>query len=156
MHEFIDRPTQSRMTFLNQIEKAEAAVSILLGDRDDEAEIPGREHALGLVVFPLPIGSPLHATIESRGTFERDSHELAQLAAQTAERSERATVTLFQLLANVERALANLDHLVQQRLQPVRAKVEFFNQANGLVPPPDKPPPGGMARPRWQPLADRN
>src|SRR5260221_579227 len=137
-------------------EEAIVMVSDRLIDRDGQTMLSGREDPFGFVVFPLPIGGPLHATIESRGAFERDPHELEQFSAQTAQRAERAAVTLLQLLADVERALANLDHLVQQRLQSVRAEVELFNQANGLVPATDQAPPGGMARLHRLTLADRN
>jgi hypothetical protein len=49
--EFVDRLHQADVAFLDQVEELQAAVRVLLGDRDDEAEV-GLDHlGLGLMCF---------------------------------------------------------------------------------------------------------
>ena len=49
--ELVDRPHQAGVAFLDQVEEAQAAVAVSLGDRDDQPQVGGREHALGVVVL---------------------------------------------------------------------------------------------------------
>ena len=53
MLELVDGPHQAGVAFLNQVEEAQAAVAIPLGDRHDQPQVAGREDALGGVVVVL-------------------------------------------------------------------------------------------------------
>ncbi len=54
--ELIDGPHQAGVAFLDQVEEAQAAVAVFLGDRDDQPQVAGREDALGGVVVVLQVG----------------------------------------------------------------------------------------------------
>ena len=45
--ELVHRPHQARIALLDQIQEAQAAIAISLGDGDDQPQIAGREVALG-------------------------------------------------------------------------------------------------------------
>jgi len=49
--EFIDRPHQSRVSFLDQVQEAQAAVAILFGDRDDQSQVSFAELLLCVLVL---------------------------------------------------------------------------------------------------------
>ena len=51
MLELVDRPHQAGVAFLNQVEEAQAAIAIPLGDRNDEPQVGGRQVALGGVIL---------------------------------------------------------------------------------------------------------
>ena len=49
--ELVDRPHQAGVAFLDQVQEAQAAVAILLGDRDDQPQVAFRQAALGLLIL---------------------------------------------------------------------------------------------------------
>src|SRR5581483_9151167 len=49
--ELLDRLHETDVAFLNQVEELQSAVSVLLGDRDDEAEVGDDQLLLGLIGF---------------------------------------------------------------------------------------------------------
>ena len=51
--ELIDRPHQAGVAFLDQVQEAQAAVAILLGDRHDQPQVAFRQAALGLLVLGI-------------------------------------------------------------------------------------------------------
>ena len=81
--ELVDRPHQPGVAFLDQVQEAQAAVAIALGDRDDQPQVAGRQLALGGVVRGLqarPSGGCGGSSVA--GTFGRDPHQVVQFAAQ--------------------------------------------------------------------------
>ncbi len=48
--ELVDRPHQAGVAFLDQVEEAQAAIAIALGDGDHQPQVAGREIALGGIV----------------------------------------------------------------------------------------------------------
>ena len=52
--ELVHRPHQTRVSLLDQIEEAQAAVAIALGDGDDQAEVAGDQVAAGRLVGTCP------------------------------------------------------------------------------------------------------
>ena len=57
MVELLDRPDEADRPLLDQVEQRQALVAVVLGDRDDEAQVGGDHPLLGLLVAPLdPLG----------------------------------------------------------------------------------------------------
>ena len=80
--ELVDGPHQARVAFLDQVEEAQAAVAVALGDRDDQPQVGGREDPLGVVVLlALHVGAGDEAGQRGR-RFERDPHQVAQLGRE--------------------------------------------------------------------------
>ena len=46
----LDRPHQAGVALLDQVEEGQAAVAVLLGDRDDQPQVAAGELPLGLLV----------------------------------------------------------------------------------------------------------
>ena len=120
--ELVDRPHQARVAFLNQVQKAQAAVAVPLGDRDHQPQVGGREHALRLVV-PLALFDRAGDEAGQRGRrFQRDPHQVAQLLHQLlvlplADQFLR----LRQLLLDRDHPLADLVKLLHDRHQLAQA-----------------------------------
>ncbi len=53
--ELVDRPHQPGVAFLDQVEEAQAAVAVLLGDRDDQPQVAFGQAALGLLVLGVDL-----------------------------------------------------------------------------------------------------
>jgi hypothetical protein len=51
--ELVDRPHQAGVAFLDQVQEAQAAVAILLGDRDDQPQVAFGQFPLGLLVLGI-------------------------------------------------------------------------------------------------------
>ena len=47
----VDRPHQAGVAFLDQVEEAQAAVAVLLGDRDHEPQVAAGKFALDVFEF---------------------------------------------------------------------------------------------------------
>ena len=66
----VDGPHQAGVPLLDQVEEGEAAVAVLLGDRDDQPEVAAGELALGLLVLAEPgvhqLDPPLRGSRGSR------------------------------------------------------------------------------------------
>ena len=77
----LHRLHQARVAFLDQIEEGQAAVAVLLGDRDDETQVAARELALGLFVLGEVQAHLLQTALEARSDGSSDSSlELAASA----------------------------------------------------------------------------
>ena len=53
--ELVHRPHQARVALLDQVEEAQAAVAVLLGDGDDQPQVAFGEAALGLLVLGVDL-----------------------------------------------------------------------------------------------------
>jgi len=66
----VDGAHEAGVAFLDDVEEREAAVAVLLGDGDDEAEVSGGEVALGLLVLPEDGVEALDSGVEGVGFLE--------------------------------------------------------------------------------------
>src|SRR4029079_3343879 len=67
--ELIDRTHQAGVAFLNEVEEREAAVAVLLGNRDDETKVAFGQLALGLLIFRIDDLEHHDAVLEALGRF---------------------------------------------------------------------------------------
>ena len=65
----VHRPHQPGVAFLDEIEEREAAIAVLLGDRDHQSEVAAGEFPLGLFVFLEPFVHELGTTLEALGSL---------------------------------------------------------------------------------------
>ena len=135
---------QARVAFLNQVEEAEAAVAVLLGDGNDEPEVAAGEFALGLFVLGEALLHDADAPAQARRLLERDQHQVLEFFLEIGAFLAGGAVApqTLDLALEFVHAVADLLHLLHQRLDLLRANREFLDQHDGLA----------AAQP--QPLAD--
>ena len=78
--EFLDGLHQAHVAFLNEVEEREAAVGVLLGDGNDEAQVGFHHFALGLHRLLHPRFEFIVRLDESLGVHPRGQLELLQFA----------------------------------------------------------------------------
>ncbi len=124
---------QARVSLLNQVEEAQAAVAVAFGDGDDQAEVSGGEAALGAFVLAGQGGDFRHPAAKRGRTLLGDPHQPAKLLAQLDAAVKRfpAAAQFGDLRLDGVHPLANLLEPLQRRLEPLRAEAEFFDQAHG-------------------------
>ncbi len=127
----VDRPHQAGVAFLDQVEEGQAAVAVLLGDRDDQPQVAARQLALGVLVFGEALADRLHAlaagmpgsssviSIRSRSSFSR----LARSSRQPRWPSRTSDLP-FQLV----HAIGDLLQLLHQRLHALGADRQLLDQ----------------------------
>jgi len=76
--EFIDRSHQASVTFLDQVEEAQATVAVFFGDGDDKAQVTGGEVSFCRVVFRAEAADFFDATRQSRGGLVSDLHQVSK------------------------------------------------------------------------------
>ena len=142
--ELVHRPHQARVPLLNQVQEAQTAVAIALGDGDDQPQVAGREVPLGAFVFRCPHRDALDAAAERGGAFQGDPHEVTEFLAQFLALAGRFAVPAqFRHLGpNAAHPQADLLEFVQGRLQSLRAQAEFLDQADRPATPAHQPLPG--------------
>ncbi len=69
----VHRPHQAGVAFLDQVEEAQAAVAVLLGDGDDQPQVAAGQVALGLFVFGEALLDDLDALAEAARLLQRDA-----------------------------------------------------------------------------------
>jgi len=84
--ELLDRFHQSEVPLLDQVEEREPATPVLLGDRDDEAEVRLGEFLLGLLVPGL---DPFREPDLILAGEERDTADLAEVGTDRVVRPRR-------------------------------------------------------------------
>jgi hypothetical protein len=67
--ELVDRSHQAGVPFLNQVEEAEAAVAVLLGNRDDEPQVAFRQFPLGLLILGIDLLQQHDAVLQAARRF---------------------------------------------------------------------------------------
>ena len=137
--ELVDRPHQAGVAFLDQVQEAQAAVAVLLGDRDDQPQVAFRQAALGLLILGVDLLQIRHAVAQAGGRFLRGPQDiaifgdpgLALLAAALAVGVVGVVLAnaLAELVDPAAEFLEGLDH----RLDPLRAQAEFLDQPHGAA-----------------------
>ena len=74
----VHRPHQAGVPLLDQVEEREAAVAVLLGDRDDQPEVAAGELALGLLVLLEPAVHGLDPAPERLRGLEGHDHQVLE------------------------------------------------------------------------------
>src|SRR5579872_2702959 len=108
--------------FLDQVEKAEAPVAVLLGDRDDQPQVAPRELLLGLGPDSEPRLDRADAGPQAFWSFlghERQIVQLALAAVQLVDVAARTAQIADQLFELIHPA-ADLVEPFHDRLQPLR------------------------------------
>ena len=132
--ELIDRPHQTGVAFLNQIQEAQAAVAIAFGDRYDQPQISGGKISFGGFVFLVQRGDAIQTAAERGGAFQRHPHQIAQFLAEFhgAGGVVGIAARFGQLLFDGIHSLRDLLEFFEHRLQTLRPQAEFFDQPDGF------------------------
>jgi len=157
--ELVDRSHQTRVAFLDQIQETQPAVSILLGDGDDQSQIPGGQAAFGGVVLFAILGGLLDPPPERGRTLEGDPHQIAEVLTQALQRAAVVRTAGFRLayLAFEQfHPLVQFHEVVEQRLQAIGPQVQLFDQTHGSISPAHQRCPSGAPRGTRLTLADRD
>ena len=77
--ELVDRPHQAGVALLDQVQEAQAAVAVLLGDRDHQPQVAFRQAALGLLVLGVDLLEVGHPVPQAGGRFLRGAQDVAEL-----------------------------------------------------------------------------
>ena len=88
--ELVDRPHQAGVPFLDQIQEAQAAVAILLGDRHDQPQVAFRQAALGLLILGVDRLQVADAVAQAGGRFLGGAQDAAELDEPRLAFGERA------------------------------------------------------------------
>src|SRR5205823_2111659 len=126
---FVNRTHQPGVAFLNQVEEAQTAVAVFLGDAYHQAQIAARQIAFGLLIFREAILHYFDALAEGEGLFEGDEIQVAQLFFQIGAIFFGAAQALeiFDLPFQLVHAQGDLLHLSHERLDALRANAELFD-----------------------------
>ena len=132
----VHRPHQAGVAFLDQVEEAQAAIAILLGDGHHQPQVAAGQVALGLLVLGEALADDLDALAETGRLLQRQHHVVVQLLLQVGpvllgRRGclPEQSILLFQLV-HLRRDLLQLLH---QRLDLLRADRQLLDQRDGLA-----------------------
>ena len=75
--ELVDGPHQPRIAFLDQVQEAQAAIAVALGDRDDQAEVACRQVAACRFMLLAHRRDPCQMAAQAGRGFPRDPHQAA-------------------------------------------------------------------------------
>ena len=155
--ELVHRPHQPGVAFLDQVQEAQAAVAVLLGDGNDQPQVPFRKAAFGLLVLcvdllegtPPACGGCWAIPGWLAGCFDtRRSRARAACARPAAGALGMVLAHSFAQLVNpAAELLERLDH----RLDPLGAQAELLQQpdrpaTSPAQPSPRRPPQGRRTR----------
>ena len=140
------------VALLDQVQEAQAAVAVLLGDGDDQPQVAFRQAALGLLVLGVDLLEIGHDPVaQAGGRFLRGAEDVAVLGDPAARAARRAPcrLGLRRCLAICSRSSStrrlNSSSGLDHRLDPLRAQAEFLDQPHGSATAAAQPPPGRPA-----------
>ncbi len=126
----VDRPHQAGVALLDDVEEGQAAIAVLLGDRDHQAQVAAREVALRLLVLAEDLLDVAHAGREVRAALEDEAHEAVELLAHHHE--ILGVVALRMLVGAGERGVELLD-LPVDRLQLANQRLDAAGPQAALL-----------------------
>ena len=142
----VDGPHQAGVALLDQVEERQAAVAVLLGDRDDQPEVAAGELALGLLVLLEPRVHGLDPAPERLRRLEGDEHQVLELLLEVgpvllAAAAGAVVLELGEQLAHPGRDLLQPLHQGLDLLGPDRELLDQRDRlaAAGLEAPPERP-----------------
>ena len=144
----VHRPHQSRVALLDQIQEAQAAVTVFLGDRHDQPQIRRGQVPLGGLVFRLELGEHVDPPAERPRAFERREHQIAEFLAHVGTVVAGHVASLHQPQAPLEivHAARHATEQFHQRLHPPRPQAQLFDEHQRLATAAAKPYPGVAGR----------
>ncbi len=127
---FIDGAHEAGVSFLDDVEEGEAAVAVLLGDGDDESEVPAGEFAFGVFVFVVDFADDDDAAVEVLGVFEDEVFEAGEflLADLHVFTGVFDFLELFDACFEFEHLGGDAGELLHQRGDPAGAEGEFLEE----------------------------
>ena len=144
--ELVDRPHQAGVALLDQVEEAQAAVAVLLGDRDHQPQVAFRKTALRLP------GSGRKSSLSTLTRFRRlvgDSCVARRMLRNSVSHGSRCcgrplframvVDAALELVHPAAELLQRLDH----RLDPLRPQAELLDQADRPAAAAAQTAPGG-------------
>ena len=81
--ELVHRPHQAGVPLLDQIQKAQAAIPVLLGDRNDQPQIAFGQFSFGLLIRRKDLSQHQHAAAQARRRLLQRHQDPAQLTLQS-------------------------------------------------------------------------
>src|ERR1700722_4901387 len=130
-----DAPHQAGVAFLDQVQKAQAAVAVLFGDRNDETQVAAGELLLRVGPGVEPTADLAAAGAKLIRRFETHLDQLGQLALHAfgVVIPRMAVRAAADLSLQIVDPLGDLMHPLHNRLQPLGAQAEFFAERRYLA-----------------------
>ncbi len=128
-------PHQPGVPLLDQVEEGEAAVAVLLGDRDDQPEVAAGELALGLLVPAEADVHRLDALRQGGGRLEGDPHQVLELLDQVGPifLAAAAGAVFLEQEDQLGHPGGDLLEPLHQRLDLLGPDRELLDQVDGLA-----------------------
>ncbi len=163
--ELIDRPHQARVPLLDQVQEAQAAVAVLLGDRNHQAQVAFGQSALGFLVLgdrlPCRYRTRLRRLVGVSWQARRMlRNSMIQGFALLGRQPPAFSCSSIRAFSSSTRRLKSSSVLIHGSIRWVR-RPEFFDQLHGTAPAAPQSPPGGLALGRaaatcWWPRNSRD
>ena len=139
----VHRPHEAGVALLDDVQERQPAVSVLLGDGDNEAEVAAGEIALGLLVLPEDGADGAGSGVELIGLLEDERAQAFELFAHDLEivRVEvlGAAIGLPQVDDKCVGFGGDVAQLAHERDDAVRAEAQLLGEC-GHAPPPSGHP----------------
>jgi len=135
----VHRPHQPGVPLLDQVQERQAPVAVLLGDRDDQPQVPARQLPLGLLVLLEPGVHHVDALPQAGRLLQGQPHQVAELGLQVGPvlllLGRPAALEPPELLLDLRHPGRDLLHLLHERLDLLRPDAQLFDQRDRLLPP---------------------
>ena len=133
----VHRAHQAGVAFLDDVEEGQAAVAVLLGDGDHQAQVAAREVALGLLILQERALDAAHAPVERLGVLEHHAAQAVHLVVHDLDvfRVEALGVLLglLELVLDLLDLLVEALQLAQERLDAAGAQAAFLEEHRHLA-----------------------
>ena len=134
--ELVHRPHQPRVAFLDQVQKAQAAVAVAFGDGNDQAKVAGDQVAAGRLVQLAQCGDSRHPPLKPARGFQRHPRKRRNSlrnssvdAAVPRHGAAGPCMDMGQVLAEGRHLLAHLAEALVSVLQALHPQTDFLDQA---------------------------
>ncbi len=130
---FSRRRASVRIPFLNQIQEAQAAVPILLGDRDHESQIASREAFVSRESTDRTSATPSRLASAKMRSFGGQVHQIHEVPVPDRPiLADVAGLLGGDLTLQIVHPSGNLFHPAQNRLHPLRPQTQHLAQSGAL------------------------
>src|SRR5207237_1180928 len=153
---FVYGPHQAGVAFLNEVEERQAAVAILLGDRNDQPQVAAGELALGQLVLNEVLADCLTSLAKAFRTFECQEHQVEQLPTQLG-----LLFTARIVAANDRQTSPDLVHpfgklfeLLHQRQDAAGPQAQLLDELQALAAAAEERLASGKSHGHWRRFAD--
>ena len=131
----VDRAHQARVAFLDDVQERQAAVAVLLGDRDDQAQVAAGELALGVFVLVVDLADLHDALVQVLGVLQHEVFQARQLFLADFQvfAGVLDLLQLFDPLLELDHLRGDARELLHQRRDLARAERELFEQLHAAA-----------------------